>query len=62
MFSTNKCEQTSSKLCSGLFPSQGSRSDCMGVMFLELELEERGVEVSPRGENRREVTVREDGE
>ena len=33
----------------------------MDVMFLELELEERGVEVSPRGENRREVTGREDG-
>ena len=61
VFPTNKREQTSSKLCSGLFPSQGGRSDCMDVMYLELELEERGVEVSPRGKIRREVTVREDG-
>ena len=56
VFPTRKRENTSSKLCSGLFPSQGGRSDCMDVMYLELELEERGVEVSPRGKIRREVT------
>ena len=62
VFPINKREQTSSKLCSGLFPSQGSRSDCMDVMYMELELEERGVKVSPRGEIRQEGTVRENGE